>query len=306
MKKFISVLILLAFLSAAAFAEEDLAEGNSIDKEKSHGFKLSFELDMTQNLFSGIIPMDDLANTKQNPNHEYPGKFDFFTENRNDMRQSEMFLRLDWNKDDIFDARLELTGHKLVNGRDRGLRENYSFLDLFDELAIGDFWVRADTDYMNAAYGRLNNRGIMNDFRFDKEKTWWDRRYTGANLAGMNTLGPYRFFGYQMPGFRYTEVNNHGAIHGNEHYMLVGGKYNGFGLELSGSRFAYKAEDRGSAISLGVRGSGADIADLLNFELMYGITGQDVTMNRFGDNNEFAKIGPFKDGKGRWEHRYGL
>jgi len=296
MKKFISVSILLAFISAAAFAE----------------FKVGFELDLTQNVLSATTPLDDDADLK-NPYNRFPGKFDFFTENRNEKRQSEMYLRLDFIKE-YFDARIEFTGHQLVNRRDRGLREISSFLDLIDEFAIGDFWVRGDLGVVNGVYGRLHNRGIMNAYRFDND-TWWDRRYTGANPANGDTLGPYRFFGYQMPEniktnphitkFRYTEVNNHRAIHGGEQYILIGGKFNDFGLELSGSRSINKAIDHGSAISLGARFSGINVADLINFELVYGLTGQDATMNMFGDN-ENQNVGPYADGKGRWDHRFGL
>jgi len=39
---------------------------------------------------------------------------------------------------------------------------------------------------------------------------------------------------------------------------------------------------------------------------MYGVTGQDTTMNQFGDNNEHANVLPYADGKGRWEHRFGI
>ena len=283
MKKFISVLILLALLSAAAFAE----------------LSVSFELDMTQNLFSLTNPLGNDADTKANPSNRYPGSLDFFTQNRNEMRSSEMYLRFDWEKE-YFDARLELVGNRLINRRDRSLREGYSFLDLFDELAVGDFWVRGDFENVNAAYGRLNTRGVMNAYRFDND-TWWDRRHTGnANL------GPYRFFGYQMPGFGYNEVNNHAAIHGYEHYVMVGGKFADFGLELSGSRNTNTAVTNGSAISLGARIFGAQVADLINFEVMYGVNGSDPTMSMFGDENGFANVGPFADGKGRWEHRFGV
>ena len=316
MKKIISVLILLAFLSAAAFAEynagfepditqnllNDDADPNANPDNRLQGifdfltaprrFNVGFELDITQNLISATTPLDDDADPN-NPNNRFPGSFDFFTANRNDMRQSEMFLRFNYVTENL-DARLELTGHSLVNRRDRGLREGYSFLGLFDELRIGDFWVRGNMDVsnafsLNAAYGRLHTRGVMDDFRFD-DNTWWDRRYTGASA---DILGPFRFFGFQMPGRRYTEVNNHRAIHGGEHYMLVGANFADFGLELSGSRQVPSAGDHGSAISFGVRGSAINVADLITFEVMYGVTGRDPTRDT-------------ADGRGRWEHRFGL
>jgi hypothetical protein len=246
--------------------------------------------------------MDDDADVK-NPSNRFPGKFDIFTENRNDMRQSEFYLRFDYIKE-YFDARLELTGHQLVNRRNRGLREVDSIFDLMDEFAIGDFWVRGDLGVVNGVYGRLHTRGVMNAYRFDSD-TWWDFRYTGANLSGLDTLGPFRFFGFQMPGFRYTEVDNHRAIHGGENYMLVGFKFGDYGLEFSGSRAINRAVNHGSAISLGFRASGVNIAEIINLELMYGVTGHDATMNMFGDN-ENSNVGPYADGKGRWDHRFGI
>ncbi|MCL2410742.1 MAG: hypothetical protein FWC97_03780 [Treponema sp.] len=293
MKKCISILVLLAFLSVAAFAE----------------FRVSFELDLTQNLLSATMPLGFDADTEANPSHRAPGNLDFFTHNRNEMRQSEMFLRFDYVLENV-DARLELTGHSLVNSRDRGLREGNSFLGLFDELRIGDFWVRGNLGVAHAAYGRFHSRGVMDAYRFDNN-TWWDRRYTAGNAdtnpqRWVDTLGVFRFFGFQMPGFRYTEVNNHRTLHGGEHFVLVGGNFGDFGLEFSGGRYQNTAADGGSAVSFAARGSGVNVADLVTFEVMYGVTGHDRTMNMFGSNDTHSNVGPYPDGLGRWEHRFGL
>jgi hypothetical protein len=288
MRKLISVLVLFGFFSVAAYAE----------------LKASFNLDITQNLLSATTPLDDDADTEGNPSNRFPGKFDFFTENRNEQRQSEMYLRLDYLAEG-FDARVEFNGNTLVNRRDRGIREGFSFVSLLDAFPVGDFWVRGNLGNINALYGRIHTRGTTNDYRFDTN-TWWDRRYTGANPPNGDTLGPYRFFGFQMPKFRYTEVNNHRVMHGGEHYMLVGAKMNNFGLELSGSRLVNKAVDQGSAISFAARISGVEVADLINFDVIYGVTGEDATMNEFGDNNTNSHVGKYADGLGHWDHRFGL
>jgi len=307
MKKLIAVSILLALLSTAAFAE----------------LKVSFWLDITQNLFSGQTYLDDWTTRTH---YRGPGKVDFFTNTGETWRGSEMMITLDYRKENIR-ANIEFNGHNMVIGNDtvftQGPGNTNSFHDVLEKFFIENYFVEGNLGKLYAQYGNRADRGAMNAFRFDAGQTgWWNRRASGYWEVP-------RFFGVQSVGgfingndwqriFRRNQNSNPGlstvGTQDNFHqgYMLVRANVlDNLSVEIAGSRREAEAGDNGSRISLGARVSGRKIADFLTFDALYHVQGGDPTMN--SDYNPAGVAGypaggrhDEADGAGLWGHRFGL
>jgi len=255
MKKLIAVSILLALLSTAAFAE----------------FRVSFMVDITQDVFSGRLWLDDYTDNPSNDGTGHPGGYnrgpgtvDFFTNNNATGRRSEININLDYVLEN-FQMRLQFTPHRWINGRHidgntdahltRGNNAGSTLDNLLTTMNIGDYYVQGNMGNLYGYFGNSWRRGaassggaydVFNARRYTTHspafgyitQAQYDADSPGdAFLRGVTEIRvPFRLYGVQLPGFEFLPNDEWSQVLGGA-YMLLGARFlDGFSFEIAGGR----------------------------------------------------------------------
>jgi hypothetical protein len=231
-------------------------------------FKVGFTADITPDLIYATVDTEDPAGPK--------GSFNILGSSVWDT--SELRLNFKYTGEN-YEASLDIKGDGLLT-RGTGVNADppESFFDLFG-LPFGDFYVKGTAGIFSGYWGNTANRGKMNDFRF-----------ANFNDYLKNDINKY---GYIDAEFANQDVDN---LSNGSPYVSVGLNLAPITVELASDLGTVEFNNPNiSADKIGavLRVSGDKIADLISFDVIYKIKGEDR-------NNQARGTG------GAWDNKFGL
>lgn len=277
MKKLIAASILLALLSTAAFAQ----------------LKVGFTLDALTDFVHSKSYLDDLNDAKEGIDLG-PGTTDVLTR-MSYWDANEMRLILSYSNDNV-KALLQLKGDGLVGNQSGSsfFKGNATLTDIWN-AGFADYYVQGTAGKLVAYFGNENKRGVIGNYRFAHsdflKNNMNNYGYFVPNFVPYhsNSVGDERGDYYEPSakwtyGFQNYEGNNLAKIDGRNQLPHVDITYNfePFSVTLAGALSEANAVEGASKIALGARVSGTKIADMVDFDLTYMITGGDPTLKSKG------------------------
>ena len=294
MKKLIAVSILLTILSAAVFAQ----------------FTVQLNADFYPDMLRARAPLDDSAD-KEKGTYEGTGTFDVFTQGTWKTNELRLSLRYnDPNKnysgyvrfrgDSLFDGGQSYPGLNAPGGavNDAGSVNFQTLLNLY----IDEFEIMGKAGILNAKVSNVADRGKVDRFQnfhnfMDGVKV--DNYGVLIPSLGGHTVGVIAF----QLGVADYDANNlrRSAPNINNTYVAFGATFSPISVQVAGDMkpIANSGNPKAySKIGGAVRVSGAKVADIVNFDVIYKIRGIDPDT----DNKQLHQ----PDGKGMWDNVFGL
>ncbi|GHV96042.1 hypothetical protein AGMMS50293_23620 [Spirochaetia bacterium] len=270
MKKLIAVSILLVLLSATAFAQ----------------FKVGFKADITPEFMAVKAPTGD--------NKDVPGgddntaTFDLLSSSWADT--TELRLSFGYTGENV-QALLELKLDGLIA---RGNNFTGGSLNAILGSGFGDYYVKGTAGKLYGYFGNVADRGKTAAGRYQNFNDYLKNKVDNFGVIyGINGLAPDAI---DVNSLRNNGVTTQATNKGQ--YVSFGLNFSPIFIEIASdlgmTGLVNTGTDSESKVGAAFRVSGEKIADLVNFDVIYRISGGDI--NTKGD----------PDGNGEWLNSFGL
>jgi hypothetical protein len=312
MKKLIAVSILITLLSVAAFAQ----------------FSASLNADFYPELLKAAAPLDDAADVEKA--YKGTGTFDFFsswgTWYSNELRLSLKYDDPDGNYNGYFrfrgDSLVRPNGGFFTSGGDNnggGVTASNGFFD----KAVDEYYVKGKVGIISGYFGNTADRGKVD--RFQNFSNFMDGvkvdnygiLFPRLGTAPVANVKPVSVGDVDVNNLRRVASDGSTATKYNATYVAATVDLASLApltVQLAGSVFGgYDGYSTSTDVSwsrgnAAIRVSGAKIADIVTFDLIYKIIGGDPDTDKNEPDPAKGKqgTGPEPDGKGVWHNSFGI
>jgi hypothetical protein len=275
MKKLVAISLLLVLMSTAAFAQ----------------FKVGFTADTL---------VDLMYIEKDTSDGAADGSVDILS-NHNHFDHNELRLNFKYTGEN-FEAFLDWKLDALVT-QGAGLFAGTATVNQFFAQGFGDYYVKGTAGIFNGYVGNTAQRGKVKRFENPFNDFFGQKQDNYGILVPDATVTPDATIPTLPANIAIaiggSDSNN---LKNDTTYMSLGVNFAAFTVEAAGGLdsklFTASAGQSHSSINAALRFSGENVADIVNFDVTYKISGKDDTTTDIAGNQP--------DGDGRWGNSLGL